>query len=232
MDWTKFQKKFHKSWHRGMKPFIESNDCNKIYAFLKSNKDKGTIWPSSNNTFRNFENANLNRIKVALIFEEPFSNMEPDGIPLSCDLAGRLHPVLNSFYNGLEKEFYGLNLNVLKPFNVDYLTHQNVFLHNACLTVFKDRPKSHKDLWKSFTTRTIKMLVKKNIPIVFIGKATRDKYKHLIPLIYPEFSIVDDVLKNDGSFWEVGGKLISVNEYLIEHTEYDDIMWLKIEAPF
>ena len=37
MDWNKFSHQFDESWHNIIKPFIESEECNKIYAFLKKN---------------------------------------------------------------------------------------------------------------------------------------------------------------------------------------------------
>lgn len=36
MIWEKFKDHFHESWHDVMQPFIESEECDKIYAFLKS----------------------------------------------------------------------------------------------------------------------------------------------------------------------------------------------------
>ena len=38
MDFKKFEDQFHPSWHAKMRPFIESNECNDIYAFLKKER--------------------------------------------------------------------------------------------------------------------------------------------------------------------------------------------------
>ena len=35
MKWEKFEHQFDESWHNIIKPFIESEECDKIYAFLK-----------------------------------------------------------------------------------------------------------------------------------------------------------------------------------------------------
>ena len=98
--------------------FIKNGDKVKSYVFFKGreiqHKDKGEIMPSSVNTFRNFKYANLNRTRVALFFREPFSAIEADGIPLSSELSDKLSLPLDKFYNAMEKEFYGLNLNIIK----------------------------------------------------------------------------------------------------------------------
>ncbi len=53
MEWNKFKDKFHESWHAKMRPFIESEECDKIYAFLKSESKRGkTIAPLSQNVWR------------------------------------------------------------------------------------------------------------------------------------------------------------------------------------
>jgi len=231
MNWEKFHNKFHKSWHRSMKPFIESNDCNKIYTFLKANKDKGTIVPSSMNTFRNFKNANLNKTRMALFFREPYSDIEPDGIPLSCELSDKISLPLNKFYNAMEKEFYGLSLDMIKDKNLDYYLRQDVFFHNVDVTVFKNKPGSHKDLWKNFTKHVIKILVKKNIPIMFIGEDVRDKYIKLIPPMYPEFFIKEDILNKD-LVWNTNNKFKDIGKYIWDNTAYNEVMWVNMDVPY
>jgi len=53
MIWDNFKDSFHESWHDKMRPFIESEECDKIYAFLKSESGRGKIIaPISSNVFR------------------------------------------------------------------------------------------------------------------------------------------------------------------------------------
>ena len=229
MDWTNFKPKFHSSWHTGIKPFIISHECNKIYNFLKSAKGK-TIYPKSLFTFRGFK-SNLDEIKVAVIFREPYSDIEPDGIPLSCTMAKKNHAMLDTFHDAMEEEFYGLNLHIRKPNNLDHILEQNVFLHNADLTVFKDEPGSHKNLWKKFTSHVIKILIKKEIPIVFIGEDVRNRFKHLLPPIYPDF-LVEEAIQDNVFTWRPKGRFAKLNEYIYEKTDHNDIMWVDMDVPF
>lgn len=213
-----------------MEPFIKSNECNKIYNYLKSNKDK-EIYPKSLFTFRNFKDSNLEEINVAVIFREPYSDMEPDGIPLSSTMGHKVHPMLDTFYNAMEDEFYGLNLHIFKHNNLEYLLEQNVFLHNADVTVFKNKPGSHKNLWKKFTSHVIKILIKRNIPIMFIGSDVRDEYKHLLPPIYPDF-LVQEAIQDNTLTWRPNGKFLQLNKYIYEKTLNQEIMWVDMDVPF
>jgi uracil DNA glycosylase len=69
MEWSKFKIKFHESYHEIMQPFIESNECDEIYKFLKSESSRGAlISPSSINTFRVFKELPLQDIKCIFMF--------------------------------------------------------------------------------------------------------------------------------------------------------------------
>lgn len=230
MKWAKFKNKFHLSWHKEIKPFIESDKCNRIYTKLKAVEDD-VIYPSSFNTFRNFKNSNLDKTRAAIFFREPFSDMEPDGVPLSCTLAHRVHPHLNMFYDSMEKEFYGLNLDMLKDHQLDYLIEQDVFMHNVDVTVLRNKPGSHRDLWRQFTIKVIKILVERNIPIMFIGEDVRDRYVKFIPPIYPEFLISSEI-QDSKLEWDIGGKFLKLNKYIEDKTPYEEIMWVDMNVPF
>lgn len=230
MNWSGFRTKFHPSWHSEIKPFIESKACDKIYKFLKENKDF-IIWPSSMNTFRNFYDANLEETRCAVIFREPYNDVEPDGRPLSCFLGHKIHPMINTWHDAMEEEFYGLNLNILKDHVLDHLREQGVFMHNADLTVFKNKPESHKGLWKDFTEHVLKILKSKKIPIMFIGKDLLDRFGSLFPESYPIFCVEKSI--NDAELvWRCEGEFMKMNEYIFEHTDFEDVQWVDMEVPF
>ena len=53
MKWDNFKEHFHPSWHGKMKTFIESNECDEIYAFLKKESKRGKeIAPLSSQVYR------------------------------------------------------------------------------------------------------------------------------------------------------------------------------------
>ena len=41
MLWDKFKDYFHESWHESVRPFIESEQCDEIYAYLKAESRRG-----------------------------------------------------------------------------------------------------------------------------------------------------------------------------------------------
>ena len=68
MKWEKFEHQFDESWHNIIKPFIESEECDKIYAFLKKESARGKkIAPNSSDVFRCFKETKLSDLKVVLI---------------------------------------------------------------------------------------------------------------------------------------------------------------------
>jgi len=60
MKWDNFKQHFHPSWHGKMKTFIESNECDEIYAFLKKESKRGKqIAPLSSNVYKCFKETPL-----------------------------------------------------------------------------------------------------------------------------------------------------------------------------
>lgn len=228
MKWESFKKKFHKSWHKEIRSFIESKECDNIYNVLKNNKEN-IIYPKAINTFKNFMTPNLDDVCVAVFFREPYSDIEPDGIPLSCFLNNKIHPMLNMWYNAIEKEFYGLNLHVNKHLTLEYILKQGIFLHNVDVTVQKDKPGSHKNLWKPFTLHIIKSLTKRNIPIVFVGKDLANRFP--IAKNHPMF-IINDSIHDVKLVWDIKGKLLELNKYIYDKTYFNEPQWVDLGVPF
>ena len=236
MNWYKFKNKFHPSWHTSVKEFIESNECNKIYSFLK--KQTGEIAPKSVYTFKNFTKP-LKDIKVVLIFEEPYSDKKDgvqyaDGTALDCYNVDKIHPYLDAFYNAMEKEFYDLNLHTIKDTHLDFYTNQGVMFLTSSLTTEIGSPGKHKGLWIPFIKHLIKnVFTKRGIPIVFCGWEVQREYKSVLDPIYPWFIIQQPISKTSiGSPWSTENVFTKLNDYLWDKTDEEDIMWVKQEVPF
>lgn len=236
MNWNSFKSKFHPTWHASVKKFIESNECNKIYAFLK--RQKGEIAPRSDLTFRAFETP-LTNIRCVLIFDEPYSEKQndlqyADGIPLSCEFVDKLHPQLNAFYEAMEKEFYDLNLNIIKQLDLKFYTNQGVLFISSSLTTEISSPGKHKRLWVPFIKHLIKnVFVKRNIPIVFCGLKVQKEYKAVLPVIYPWFLIKQSISEvKVGVPWNTNNTFTKLNKYLWDNTEHEEVMWVNQDVPF
>lgn len=237
MNWNNFKNKFHSSWHTSVKKFIESKECDKIYTFLKSQKGK-EIAPKSAYTFRSFKWP-LKDLKVLVLFEEPFCDryegmQYADGIPLSCEFIDRLHSQTDTFYNAMEKEFYGFNLNMIKETNVNYLARQGVMFLNSSLTVEVNSPGSHKNLWVPFIKHLILgVFKKKKIPIIFCGEDVYNQYKSILEDSDRYFVIKQPISETHLSIpWNTENKFYEFEQYLYNNTLKNEIMWVNTDVPF
>ena len=237
MDWNKFKTKFHKTWHVSVKPFIESNECNKIYVSLRSIKG-AEIAPKSALTFRAFEQP-LNRVKCVVLLDEPYSEkyndvQYADGIPLSCEFVDKLHPQLNAFYDAMEKEFYDLNINMIKEKNLNFYTNQGVLFLSSSLTTEIGSPGKHKKLWVPFIKYLIKnVFSKKGIPIIFCGESVYDQYAKVLDPIYPYFVVKQSLSDCPiGVPWSTNGVFTRLNKYLWDNTNYEEVQWVNMDVPY
>lgn len=242
MIWDKFKDQFHESWHPKMQKFIESKDCDKIYEFLKSEGRRGKkIAPSSVATYRAFLETPLTNLKCVLLSYCPyhsFINGIPvaDGLAFSCGITGKQQPSLAKFLQGIENDVYnGLNLNYSKDMaDLTYLAKEGVLLWNSALTVEKDKPGSHQEVWTNFTKFVLEeCLSYTGAPIVFIGKDAQ-KFKklvspithgHIFEIEHPSFAA-----RNEQN-WDTEGVFKKVTA-IVKQNSGIEIDWLNEKPPF
>ena len=133
MNWDKFKENFHESWHLKMQPFIESEACDKIYAYLKKESQRGkSIAPLSINVYRCFMETPLDEVKVVMLGMCPYHSLKQgfpvaDGLLMGCSTTGLLQPSLEKFYQGIEIELYnGLNLKSVSYTHLTLPTNREV----------------------------------------------------------------------------------------------------------
>lgn len=231
MNFEKFEKYFHSSWHKKIKPFIESEKCDEIYKFLKAESGAGkNLAPLSFNTYRAFLLTPLDELKCVLVGLEPY-NKYIEGLPiasgllLDCSASARVQPELQYFYNGIEKELYnGLKLDYIREYDLSYLAKQGVLLLNSSLTVEEGKPGSHIDVWKPFMNYLFKEIIgPTSVPIIFLGENIDFRLVHHNNPVF-----MTENLKND---WNTEGVFTKVNR-LIDNSNNDTIMFLNIDVPF
>ena len=70
MIWENFEEHFHPSWYNKIRPWVESEDCDKVYSFLKSETRRGKkIAPLSSNVFRAFKETPLDELKMVHLLQ-------------------------------------------------------------------------------------------------------------------------------------------------------------------
>lgn len=250
MKWDNFKEFFHESWWNKIKSFIESEDCDKIYEYLKSEGRRGKqIAPSSFNTYRAFKETPLNEINVILLGYCPYhifyqGNPIADGLGFSCSITNRLQPSLDVMYRGLEIDLYnGLNLEYYKSPDLLYMAKQGILLLNSSLTVEKNKPGSHQELWRSFMKYLFEeVFAYTGIPIIFIGKDAAYYERYVTPLTHgPSFKIEHPAFAaRNNQEWDTQGVFTKVTNIIKQNNginlkwlcSQEEILNLTQECPF
>ena len=238
MLWDNFKGQFHESWHGKMQPFIESEECDKIYTFLKTESKAGKkLAPLSGNTFRAFKETPMNEMNCVMMGSHPYSSLNAeghaiaDGLLMSCEGKGNLTPTLSKFYDGLEKEFYdGFNLNLIKVTDTSYLSKQGVLMLNSSLTVEIGKPGSHNNIWQPFIAYLYDKIINyTGVPTIFLGEASPNiKY---CSKNTENFIISDPNSVSIGNVWDTQG-IFSKASQIIWGNNKETIEWLQVDAPF
>lgn len=236
MNWEKFADQFHESWHNKMRPFIESEECDAIYEFLKKEAKRGKqIAPLSSNVFRAFKETSYDDLKVVMLGMCPYHTSRfgvhvADGLLMGCSITNKLQPSLEKFYEGLEKEL-GEDQSSRSP-DVKYLANQGVLMLNAALTTEINKAGSHIDVWQPFTKYFFeKVIDTSGAVVVFLGKDAA-KYKHLVAPFSWSFVLshpASAAYKNTD--WDTEGVFTKVNKILKDNNNFH-IYWLNEKPPF
>lgn len=239
MQWEKFKDQFHESWHNKIRPFIESEECDKIYEFLKKESKRGKqIAPLSSNVFRAFRETTYDDLKVVMLGMCPYHTSKggvfvADGLLMGCSITKNVQPSLDQFYEALNRELY----NGECPFDyhqpdVKYLAQQGVLMLNAALTTEINKAGSHIELWQPFTKYVFEHVIDTSgAVVIFLGKDAA-KYKHNVAPFSWSF-----ILSHPASAaykqteWDSEGVFTKVNKILKDNNDYE-IDWLYEKPPF
>lgn len=125
------------------------------------------VYPSPNHVFRTF-NLPLNKIKVVIIGQDPYSCGNAVGICFSIPPRKKINQSLVNIYNELENEGYS-------PQRTGSLTHwmeQGCIMLNTALTVEKGTPESHLKIWYPFAEQVLEYISinTENVAWLLMGK--------------------------------------------------------------
>lgn len=237
MKWENFEELFHPSWYNKIKPWVESEDCDRVYAFLKRESKRGKkITPLSSNVFRAFKETSYDDLKVIMVGLSPYHTFyqgKPvaDGLLMSCSVTGKLQPSLEQFYSALENELYkGLNLHIVKNADLKYLANQGVLLLNASLTCEMNKPGSHLKIWKPFMIYLFENVFDMaGAPFVFLG-AEASKYSNYVPIFTHHFEISHPAsAAYSGTDWDSEGVFKKLNKILKDNNN-ESIKWMEYDS--
>ena len=159
----KFNSKIDNSWLDVLKNEFKKSYFKNIEE--KINNDINlwiTIYPKVDNIFKAFEKTPLNKIKVVIIWQDPYHwEWQAQWFCFSVAKWIKLPPSLKNIY----KELWEKSIN----WDLTNWTNQWVFLLNSILTVQKWKPASHAKIWwEIFTNKVIKTISDKKQWVIFL----------------------------------------------------------------
>ena len=138
------------------------------------------IYPKKTEVFNAFKYTDYKDVKVVILGQDPYHGPnQAEGLSFSVSNAVIKPPSLKNIFKELESDL-GIPFpehNSLKPW-----AKEGVLLLNAVLTVEEHKPASHANKgWETFTDEIIKLINKKDEPVVFIlwGNYAREKKKFI-----------------------------------------------------
>ncbi len=146
-----------------------------------------TCYPMADDVFKAMQLTDYDDIKIVILGQDPYhGEHEAEGLSFSVKNNVKRPPSLLNIFKELQSD---LNIPIPKTNSLEKWAKEGVLLLNSILTVEKDKAASHRSIgWETFTDEIIKIINKKDTPVVFIlwGNYARSKKelvtnpKHLI----------------------------------------------------
>lgn len=163
-------------WDEKLQIIWDSPGFQNFYKNIMRLYDERVIYPPKDYIFNALKLTSYKDTKVVIVGQDPYhGEHQAHGLSFSVQKGVKVPPSLQNIYKELESDLG------IPPRNDGDLTgwaKQGVLLLNAVLTVEKDKAASHRNLgWEPMTDYIIKLLNKKEEPVVFIlwGNFAKEK---------------------------------------------------------
>jgi uracil-DNA glycosylase len=168
-------------WDELLIPIFTDSKYLKIRDFLKQEyTSNNTIYPDMYDIYNCFKYTPYDKIKAVILGQDPYHGEgQAHGLCFSVKSGMTKPPSLNNIF----KELYS-DLNITIPDNGELTkwAHNGILLLNSSLTVRANNANSHSKCgWEWFTDEVIKLVDKREKPVVFIlwGNNARSKKKYI-----------------------------------------------------
>ena len=165
-------------WDNELTLVENSEGFKKFLSIVNREYENKIIYPPKDYVFNALKLTPYKDVKVVIVGQDPYHGEgEAHGLSFSVQKGIKIPPSLQNIYTELYNDLG------IKPKDNGDLTNwakQGVLLLNAVLTVEKDKAGSHRKLgWEPFTDYIIKLINKKDTPVVFIlwGNFAKEKKK-------------------------------------------------------
>ena len=128
-----------------------------------------------------------------------------------------------------------MNLNdihYIQDDNLSYLSSQGVLLLNAALTVEKDKPGSHLEIWAPFTNYLLsEIIATTGVPVLYLGSQAA-QLSVVTATTNPSYVLNHPAhAAYTGKPWETEGVFTKINKHIWDSNK-DTILWLPLDPPF
>ena len=167
-------------WLEAIQPEFSKPYYKELYSFVKDEYSKTIVYPPAEDIFNAFHFTPLKDVKVLLLGQDPYHNVnQAHGLSFSVLLGNDIPPSLQNIYKELHDDLgcYIPNNGYLKKW-----ADQGVLLLNTVLTVRAHQANSHQGHgWEQFTDAVIEAVNAQDRPIVIFlwGSPAQKKAKML-----------------------------------------------------
>ena len=168
------------TWDNLLTEEVKKDYFKELIEYVNNEYKTKTIYPKKTEVFNAFKYTDYKDVKVVILGQDPYHGPnQAEGLSFSVSNEVIKPPSLKNIFKELESD---LKIpfpehNSLKPW-----AKEGVLLLNAVLTVEEHKPASHANKgWEIFTDEIIKLINKKDEPVVFIlwGNYAREKKKFI-----------------------------------------------------
>lgn len=166
------------SWDIYLKDEFNKDYFKGILKQVEKEYKEHTCYPPKNEIFNAFRYTTYENLKVVIIGQDPYhGERQAEGLSFSVKNEVKRPPSLQNIFKELEDD---LGIKIPENNSLIPWAKEGVLLLNAVLTVEEKKPASHQMIgWETFTDEVIKIINKKEEPVVFIlwGNFARNKKK-------------------------------------------------------
>lgn len=167
-------------WDEKLKLIWNSDGFKRFYKIIEDEYEKKIIFPPKDHIFNALKLTSYSNTKVVIVGQDPYHGVgEAHGLSFSVQEGIKIPPSLQNIYKELNDD---LGIPIANTGDLTKWAKEGVLLLNAVLTVEKDKPASHRNKgWELLTDYIIKILNKKEEPVVFIlwGNFAKEKAKFI-----------------------------------------------------
>ena len=164
------------SWDLLLEAEYEKDYFKKLQDFVINEYKTKTIYPKISEIFKAFIETKYEDVKVVILGQDPYhGENQAEGLSFSVKVGIDKPKSLINIFAELKDD---LGCKIQNNGSLVPWAKQGVLLLNSTLTVVKDNARSHAEKgWEIFTDEVIKIINKKNTPVVFIlwGSDARSK---------------------------------------------------------